>query len=704
MGRHRSRSVERSKDRSLYDRSGRDEVRRKRYSRSRSKSYEKSKKRRERSSDRSKDRARDKKKSKKKKKRRSPSSDLATDTDSISSNDSAVMMAKLELKKLNERERWKMEKERRKAMETPEEKRARRLMKKQIKKLRKKETEGWTAELSQYVDGDNPFGDDAISQPFRWEKKLEKEGLASMQEDELNRLAQDRIREQKMELEKVKAARLERERERQERLDLEELEQRHKESDKFSKWSKDEDQFHLKQALLRSSIRIQDGRAKPIDLLAKYISAEGEVDTVEMHEPYTYLNGLSITDLEDLLEDITVYQRLEKGNNAEYWQNITVIVKDELHKLRKQDSRTGSQYEAALERREGINKTVQTDVHSIFKGKSVEQLEQLQKHIEAKLEARAEGLDIGYWESLISQLKAHTARGRLRDMHQQLLRSKLAQLKAEQFGKKDGSPAASQLTADQHRKKEDSPAVTHSDMPGPSTDKSQDGTGGEDSDEEYDDGQHELEDCIVDYQRGDYSPVYLALDNLDPGTVTFLEEEDMARRNFDQNKALKGSKVENVLNGEERALEKEAKKGMGGDEAVFSVESVLNQTYDWSDKYRPRKPRYFNRVHTGFEWNKYNQTHYDFDNPPPKIVQGYKFNIFFPDLINKSTTPEFNLIPTNEGDFCILKITSGPPYEDIAFKIVNREWEYGYKRGFKCQFHNNIFQLWFHFKRYRYRR
>merc|ERR1719419_1770744 len=108
------------------------------------------------------------------------------------------------------------------------------------------------------------------------------------------------------------AARLERERERQERFDLEEQEQRHKESDKFSKWSKDEDQFHLKQPLLRSSIRIQDGRAKPIDLLAKYISAEGEVDTVEMHEPYTYLNGLSITDLEDLLEDITVYQRLEK--------------------------------------------------------------------------------------------------------------------------------------------------------------------------------------------------------------------------------------------------------------------------------------------------------------------------------------------------------------------------------------------------------
>ena len=117
-----------------------------------------------------------------------------------------------------------------------------------------------------------------------------------------------------------------------------------------------------------------------------------------------------------------------------------------------------------------------------------------------------------------------------------------------------------------------------------------------------------------------------------------------------------------------------------------------------------RKPRYFNRVHTGFEWNKYNQTHYDFDNPPPKIVQGYKFNIFYPDLIDKGATPTFKLLPVDNGEYCILRVTAGPPYEDIAFKIVNREWEYGYKRGFRCQFHNNIFQLWFHFKRYRYRR
>lgn len=32
------------------------------------------------------------------------------------------------------------------------------------------------------------------------------------------------------------------------------------------------------------------------------------------------------------------------------------------------------------------------------------------------------------------------------------------------------------------------------------------------------------------------------------------------------------------------------------------------------------------------------------DNPPPKIVQGYKFNIFYPDLIDKNSTPEYFLV------------------------------------------------------------
>ena len=90
---------------------------------------------------------------------------------------------------------------------------------------------------------------------------------------------------------------------------------------------------------MNSLFSFQDGRAKPIDLLAKYISAEEEVDAIEMHEPYTYLNGLTTGDLEDLLADIRVYQEIDLDKNREFWADIVIIVDDELAKLRKMDSR-----------------------------------------------------------------------------------------------------------------------------------------------------------------------------------------------------------------------------------------------------------------------------------------------------------------------------------------------------------------------------
>ena len=93
----------------------------------------------------------------------------------------------------------------------------------------------------------------------------------------------------------------------------------------------------------------------------------------------------------------------------------------------------------------------------------------------------------------------------------------------------------------------------------------------------------------------------------------------------------------------------------------------MMQVYWWHDKYRPRKPKYFNRVHTGYEWNKYNQTHYDHDNPPPKIVQGYKFNIFYPDLVDKTKAPTYTIEKDgNSSETCIIRFHAGPPYEDIV--------------------------------------
>ena len=53
---------------------------------------------------------------------------------------------------------------------------------------------------------------------------------------------------------------------------------------------------------------------------------------------------------------------------------------------------------------------------------------------------------------------------------------------------------------------------------------------------------------------------------------------------------------------------------MEEEEEAFNLEENIAHptSYNWEDKYRPRKPKYFNRVHTGYEWNKYNQTHYEY--------------------------------------------------------------------------------------------
>jgi len=145
--------------------------------------------------------------------------------------------------------------------------------------------------------------------------------------------------------------------------------------------------------------------------------------------------------------------------------------------------------------------------------------------------------------------------------------------------------------------------------------------------------------------------------------------------------------------------------GKGQADEFHGEVSLPSRQYEWEDKYKPRKPRFFNRVKTGYEWNKYNQTHYDHDNPPPKRVQGYKFNIFYPDLIDKTKAPTYYLEKDPGTDeTVILRFHAGPPYEDVAFKIVNCEWNVSHKFGFRVVFDRGVLQLYFNFKRWRYRR
>ncbi|KAL3988358.1 ataxin 2/2L [Sarotherodon galilaeus] len=620
---------------------------------------------------------------------------------------------------VKEKEERNKQKEMMKALETPEEKRARRLAKKEAKEKKRREKMGWSEEYLGYTNADNPFGDNNLLGTFKWQKALDKKGIGHLGEKELKERNKCIQEENRRELQKVKQLRLEREREKAMREQELEMLQREKEAEYFKTWAEQEDNFHLHQAKLRSKIRIRDGRAKPIDLLAKYISAEDDDLAVEMHEPYTFLNGLTVTDMDDLLEDIKVYMELEQGKNVDFWRDMTTITEDEISKLRKLEA-SGK---GPGDRREGINTAVSTDVQSVFKGKTYSQLQALHQNIEAKIRAGGSNLDIGYWESLLQQVKVYMARARLRERHQEVLRQKLFKLKQEQgveseplfpIIKEEPRSEEDDERGGQTREKRRNIETEPEEGPSTSTAGREDEEAGEKGDKKDGEEKDEVVEAVLteedliqqsqaEYDSGRYSPTLLMQSELPLDTHTITPEEDahrlqLARRQLQ----VTGDASESA----EDAFVRRAKEGMGNDEAQFSVEfPVTGKMYLWADKYRPRKPRFFNRVHTGFEWNKYNQTHYDFDNPPPKIVQGYKFNIFYPDLIDKRSTPQYFLEPSPDNkDFGILRFHAGPPYEDIAFKIVNREWEYSHRHGFRCQFANGIFQLWFHFKRYRYRR
>jgi len=106
------------------------------------------------------------------------------------------------------------------------------------------------------------------------------------------------------------------------------------------------------------------------------------------------------------------------------------------------------------------------------------------------------------------------------------------------------------------------------------------------------------------------------------------------------------------------------------------------------------------------------------------VVFGYQFNLFYPDLEDVTKTPTFKIHRTEDQDLVIIEFIAGntfycvvysfrfrfhsigigPPYRSIAFKIRAGDWEKLPRSGYKSLFSQGVMQLWFNFKRYRYRR
>ncbi|KAI0650691.1 mid region of cactin-domain-containing protein [Trametes meyenii] len=569
------------------------------------------------------------------------------------------------------------------------------------KRAKEEEEARRVAELSVYSATDNPFHDVNLDQQFRWHKKNEKEKKQGLSLEESQRRDALRRQEAKEELERLNKRRAEREAEQRLREEEEVRMQRLAESAQMADWLAKEEDFQLEQERNRAMIRIKEKRAKAIDFLAlnlRYVNPASEEEDeltkegleIDLDEPYTIVDSLTPHQVEELHDDIEKYLRLEKlDTNLEFWTNMMVITKDALERI-KATNRLGAEAAAAVE----------ADITALLRGKSYDHLVQLQKQIQAKL-ASGEPIDTDYWEGLLQKLLVWKAKAKLRSFHEVVVRNRLEQLRKRQ--RDEALQAQEELLAGVARSAQRGDARNV--MPAQSVEQ--------EAREEVEPYDRSMSPPLVDIRD-------LRHEERQMDIVTTIED---LRYLMQQRRNVAGSRfipkpVEAPV--EEQAAEApsnadlaealyraEAERELDEEEELFNVEEAINRTtaYNWEDKYRPRKPRYFNRVHTGYEWNKYNQTHYDTDNPPPKVVQGYKFNIFYPDLIDKSKAPTYKIVkePGND-ETVLLYFSAGPPYEDIAFRIVNREWEFSHKRGFRSSFDRGCLSLWFNFRRNFYRK
>ncbi|KAJ9313637.1 hypothetical protein DTO271D3_6141 [Paecilomyces variotii] len=486
------------------------------------------------------------------------------------------------------------------------------------------------------------------------------------------------------------------------------------EDERMREWVAQEDTFVLKQAKKKAEIRVKEGRAKPIDWLTVTLRvidptrdplddeiADSELDLVH---PDGVFEGLSQTQLGDLEKDIDTFLNLETNpKNRDFWKTMKIVCRDR--------QKTSAPEGRALN-------SVAADINKLLSPKSYEQLEVLESQVRRKLDSN-EPIDTDYWEELLRSLTVWKARAKIKKVYQAVISGRVRALRQQQ--REEAESVRTKLAPLAPVIRTDAAAVTKVDEENmdldpepllqlPPEDKAL-GILDEDAflDQVARDRERILKMGFVPLrQRLSEKSSNQVVTQAKQAPVAAVSTRFSAIPNDDFSQATKA------------LYEREVARGVSENEEIFTGEEAVSTLSlpKWANKYRPRKPRYFNRVQMGYEWNKYNQTHYDHDNPPPKVVQGYKFNIFYPDLIDKTKAPTYRIerehgrkrgqsfVPAGEEDTCLIRFIAGPPYEDIAFRIVDKEWDYSAKRerGFKSSFDKGILQLHFQFKKIYYRK
>ncbi len=321
-----------------------------------------------------------------------------------------------------------------------------------------------------------------------------------------------------------------------------------------------------------------------------------------------------------------------------------------------------------------------SELDEIIAGKGIDQLEELEREIDKILTGDQFTLDIDYWDFLLMMVKRQRAII--------VLRNFLDEFKKHSRNKKNQSPADDlveakpELTRRLNLKDEMEVSIPYED----------------EESELCDDECTEIE--FMERLSKERSNI---INNYIDGFISDLVEENVP----DKEKATKYTQhILALVNDESnnKPTNHDGQSDVFSSLYSFHKPSKTNEQFQWIDEYKPRKPHYFNRVKLGYEWSKINQAHYTVDNPPPREVVGYKFNIFYPNLLDSSKTPSFKLFPTESPELVIITFSAGPPYEDISFRLVNKQWDMADRKNFKCIFDRGVLCLYFDFVKNRYRR
>jgi len=516
-----------------------------------------------------------------------------------------------------------------------------------------------------YTAEDNPFRDPNLHEPFSWKKKQEEEestkkGKAGAPSSSSRVDIQTKTIS---EIEKVRSRRKNRELQLEEMDRIKAEESRMREQENYDDWIRKEEEFHLNQQKQRSAIRLVEGREKPIDILAKNVllffgSSSSSSSSSASDDPHKV--GVKYREKYNALEEMQALEaELDEPQNI--LKNLRI---DELRSLLEEvqnfcqlEKEAGSSERSEiLEYWEALEKNVKDEITCIQTGGENGTHSKMARDVYKMLDGKSKAALIKMKEEIIAKLSSNntTTTTTLSSADLDYWRNVLQHLEVYR-AKQDLSEMHSKMLVKQLEKLE------------------------------------KRKEALAEESSADI----------------LTQKMDSSGDNNTTSNGERPSNTDNSIPSGLPTGDLEEELGLTS-EVVSGTEN-----YVWQERYRPRKPRYFNRVKTGYDWNKYNQTHYDHDNPPPKTVQGYKFNIFYPDLIDKTKTPQYYLEACRSGNnnddggdndsFCIIRFSAGPPYEDVAFKIINREWNKSRKRGFRCTFERGVLSLYFNFQSHWYR-